>query len=354
MTNRTRSLLARQWDTLLGLAAALVLSILSTLDVVGGDPVAASTLAVLTLIGIALVKDREAREAWRESSIVLTKKVRSLERQIRTIDERMRSGIHVLAASDINAELERTAALTSFWRFKGGTGTYLRAETLPRLAERRGARREVWIEIVDPTDIDVCQRYAGYRRRLENPRSLGDREPWSLPRVRVEAYATVIAAVWFSQHRNLRIHLALTSHMSILRYDMSSFSIVMTNEESPWALKVAAETPTYDCYYDELSQSFDQARPVDVDGVSPLPRNQISDEDVGRTLEQLGLMAPCTDDARVTSPEEISRWAQMLSAIALHAISEPHANQLGFAAGGARNPYLAPVYQSRTSARRVG
>lgn len=51
---------------------------------------------------------------------------------------------------------------TAEWKYKGGTGTYLKAVTLPvnakRARETRMGRR-ITIEILDPTDLDLCRSY---------------------------------------------------------------------------------------------------------------------------------------------------------------------------------------------------
>lgn len=358
MTGRTKLFLKQQWDTLIALIVAAVLSILSALDVVDGDLLAAAVLAVLALVGVALVKDRDAREQIVRSSAVLGAQIEHVNQSLTALHDSTRHAaeLHHIHASDISLELERAMAVATFWRYKGGTGTYLRAETLPRLSESFVRRREVWIEIIDPSDLSVCKRYADYRRRLKHPRSVTDqRDAWSPRRVRIQAYATVLAAAWFNQHRNLRIHLGLSRQMSTLRYEMSSESFIVNNEEGVWAFGAKVKTSTYDCFYDELVYSFEQSRHVDLEAVDVPPAHELTYEHVPAVIERLGVASlhPTHHsplDTAAGDPDEWTLTPEMHSQILHHAISEAHAARLGFTGGGARNPYLASVHRPDVSA----
>jgi hypothetical protein len=218
---------------------------------------------------------------------------------------------------------------TGIWKFKGGTGTYLRAETLPRLAlSKVPGLRKVWIEIIDPGHLDACKAYSNYRRQMLSQYSTHDREDWSLRRVRIESYATIVAALWYTSHHNMTINLALSSTATSFRYDMSSEFIMVTNEhKASTALRTDINSNLYDRYNDELKLSFDQAREVDLTEATITHR--FSGLDVLRALRDLTSVQSSDGFLTDTTCDEI----------AAKAISEAHAAALGQPRGGARNPY---------------
>jgi hypothetical protein len=188
---------------------------------------------------------------------------------------------------------------TDRWVFKGGTGTYLRAVTLPACVD--AARKEhrpieVQFEIIDPTDRELCARYAAFRASLE-PGPDGTGEYWTLDRTRKEAFATVLAACWHRQHFTLlKISGGLSSVMTTFRTDMSSSHVIITQESSTSpALVVEAGKPHFSAYEQELQSSFDQAKPVPLSLAREVP---LSDEpavdEVRRLFARLGLPLPST------------------------------------------------------------
>jgi hypothetical protein len=76
--------------------------------------------------------------------------------------------VHGAEVDRMNNEAHREA---SQWIFKGGTGSHLRAVTLRTCVElAREANRpmRMKIEIIDPTDEQLCRRYAEYRASLRS------------------------------------------------------------------------------------------------------------------------------------------------------------------------------------------
>src|SRR5690348_12971321 len=125
--------------------------------------------------------------------------------------DREPSGVSVLNREEIRLEHEQAHRSTNIWMFKGGTGTYLRAVTLPqciRYSDRERRPLRVQAEIIDPTNQTLCEYYASLLH--SRPDGIGD--PWTSGRTRNEAYATVLAASWYQQrHRILSIEVALSS-----------------------------------------------------------------------------------------------------------------------------------------------
>lgn len=338
MSERTKQFLKAQWDTLATLAAAVVLAVLSGLDVIDGQAISASTLAVLALLCGTIVKDRQARAA----DSVEAHEILAIAH---SVDDRLRfaSDVEAVAPPNIGRRFADAWGSATRWRFKGGTGTYLRAKNLPGISRQVGpAVPDVWIEVIAPDDVPVCETYGNHRRQqpwrspstdgLTPPRSATATdliEPWSTSQVRIEAYATIIAAIWFTLHTRVRAHIALSSTMSTFRYDLSDDFVIITNEDPLGrALMVRRTSSFFASIERELITSFDQARQIDI-STARLPRHRITPDDVRRVLRSLsGLEA---DESFLTS--------EVCAEIASKAISEDHAQELGFERGGATDPY---------------
>lgn len=333
MSERTKKFLKAQWDTLITAVVALVLALLSAVNVLGDRPIRAAILAVLALLCVTIVKDRMARAADAVHVQEILARTHSIDDQLRLVTD-----VKAVPPRHIGRQFAVAWASATRWRFKGGTGTYLRAKTLPELARRPGARvSDVWIEVIAPDDVGVCETYGNHRRQQPWRSSSSDWSstvggqiaPWSTRDVRIEAYATVIAAIWYSAHTRATAHLALSATMSTFRFDLWDEFVMITNEDPLGrGMMITKGSSFFASIERELRTSFDQAREIDVRTVQ-LPRQQITADDVRRALTSLdGLRR---DDAFLTN--------DVCDEIALKAISEEHAQDLGVVRGGAKDPY---------------
>jgi hypothetical protein len=244
-------------DAVIALLIAMTVGVLAVLDVIGTESINGAVLLVLALLAATLLKDRQsASKALIDASAV-----------------RQLSGVEV---GQEHAEARRHAEQ---WIFKGGTGTYLRAVTLKECVEH--ARREqrplrVQLEIIDPTNDELCKAYTQFRSSL-TPGPDGTGEKWTFERTRKESFATVLAACWYRQRFTfLTIEVGLSKIMATFRWDLSSRSVIMTQDDpSGPALVFTNGKPYYRAYSRELVASFRQARRVDIDKASEL---QLSDE----------------------------------------------------------------------------
>jgi hypothetical protein len=252
-------------DGVVALLIAVTVGILAILDVLGAEKINAAILLVLALLAATLLKDRQSAAKAADTSAV-----------------RQLSGLEY---GQENAQARRH---TDQWIFKGGTGTYLRAVTLPECVEH--ARREqrplrMQLEIIDPTDESLCTAYAQFRYSL-SPGPDGTGETWTVQRTRKESFATVLAACWYRQrYPFLTIEVGLSKVMSTLRWDLSSQSMIMTQDNpSHPALMFAKGKPYYRAYSRELVASFRQARRIDLDKANEL---QLSDEPTVEEIRKL-------------------------------------------------------------------
>jgi hypothetical protein len=123
---------------------------------------------------------------------------------------------------------------------------------------------------------------------------------------------------------------ALTGKMSILRYDMSERSLVITNEDARSnAIKVRGGVSLYYRFAEELSRSFEQSRRLDMAAVPELPSDLLVADTVRSALSALDLVPQ--DGAELDDA--------MCALISQKAVSASHAHELGFQSGEARNPY---------------
>ena len=296
------SWLGRNADGLIALLIAFCIGVLGLADVVGTDQVNEATLLILAVVAVVLLRDRlSGRSMEREVQKVLDR-ADSIEQTVgvmhRAMDEM--GGVRILAGADVGRALEQARRGTDTWMFKGGTGTYVRAVTLPRLADdaRRQARRlTVRLEIIDPTNTEICERYARFRRSLSpQPDAIG--EKWTLDRTRKESFATVLAACWYQQRSELLgIDVRLSVVATTFRWDLSSSCIIITQED-PQVPALMFERGKSKSYYDrwniELQTSLDQARRVSIDEAAKAV--SLSDEptvdEVSRLFTRLNLALP--------------------------------------------------------------
>jgi hypothetical protein len=296
--------LGRNVDPLLALLVAGVIVTLDIVTNVPSDTVNAGILLVLGVLSVAVLRDRvrddeveeRVQEQFRRAGEVQVA-LEALEKQVGTASDALSdaSMVRVLAWPEITQALAAARRDTDRWQFRGGTGTYIRAVTLPEcVANARRDRRAllVRLEIIDPTNDEVCTSYARFRRSVA-----GAQTGWTVERTRRESYATIVAASWHAQrYELLDIEIGLSQTMPTLRWDLSKNSLLITQEDprNP-ALMVDNGKLLYDYFHTELRKSFEQARRVSLDHVRHL---QLSDDptvdEVRKLFQALNMPLPST------------------------------------------------------------
>jgi hypothetical protein len=301
-------------DGSIALVLALAVGALGVLNVVNRDLVNSATLLILALLAEVILRERwqrsrvegEIRQGLDRTAQILTvlpdrldslAGVAEVLSQTRAALAKL-SMVQVLNGTDVGEALADARRHTDRWHFKGGTGTYIRAVTLPeciRNARQRKGRLTVRIEIVDPTDEEVCRRYAEFRSTLSPNRPDGIGERWTPDRTRKEAFATILAACWYKQSNGLLdIDVRLSPVMTTFRWDLSSRSMVVTQEDpSAPALRIEEDTFYYDRWSTELMASLEQARRVPIEKARQV---QLSDrptvEETRHLFEAAGVPLP--------------------------------------------------------------
>jgi membrane protein implicated in regulation of membrane protease activity len=324
--------LSRNADGAIALALAIVLALLVLADIVQADRyVTAATLIVLALLATTLLQDRARAESGEKRTEEVTQRtLELLERMpdakgIAELRETVASArkamddssmVRIVPGEEVRHVLQAARQDTDRWFFKGGTGTFLRAVTLPEcvaLARREKRTLKLQIEIIDPTDDLVCRRYAEYRRSLSD----GTGEAWTTDRTRKESFATIVAVCWYRQHFTfLDVTLGLSSVMTTFRWDMSSRFLVITQEDPNGPALVAdAGRPYYRAWDRELHASLEQARRVPLDRVREV---ELSEE-------------PTIDEVR--------KLLRAVGSELPHAFGDPEASDIIRRAIKAPNPY---------------
>ncbi|KUN01730.1 hypothetical protein AQI95_30325 [Streptomyces yokosukanensis] len=269
----------RNVDGVVAIGVALVVGAMDVLNQNMDDNiVSGATLLVLAALVYGSLTERRRRMADLRAATAGTS--RAIE------DLAM---VRALSGAEVALAHERARRATTRWVFKGGTGTYLRAVTLPECvleAQRQRRSLSMKIDIINPADDHVCAAYARFRS------TFGFTE-WTVERTRKEAYATVVAACWHRQRLDtLEIDVHLSSVAPTLRFDLSDTCLIITQDDpSRVSLYVERDRPLYDYYVTELHQSREQAVKLDLREAVPLADEPTVDE-VGRLLDRLGLPLP--------------------------------------------------------------
>lgn len=308
--------LAKNADAAFALVLSLAVAIITLVDIgldVGDDVVSGATLLVLGLVATALLRDRRRRrpveaqvtDTLQKSAATLEELSQKLDRVQRfesTLSRTQRALdetalIQIVSGGEVGRVLAEARRGTDRWFFKGGTGTYIRAKTLPDCVE--AARRErrtllFRLEIIDPNNPELCDGYARHRRSVsDRPDATG--EPWTLERTRKEAYATILAACWYRQRfRMLDIDIGLSATMTTLRYDLSATCVVITRDDPQGkALVIGSDKFYYSWCMAELLTSLDQARRVPIEDAIAVPLDdEPTVEEVRRLFAAIGSELP--------------------------------------------------------------
>lgn len=178
-----------------------------------------------------------------------------------------RSEMSVVPPVDISGLLTSAARSTEKWWFRGGTGRYLRAVTLPELlktAQHSSSRRELNVQLIDPTNLSICREYASYRASLRSAKESASE--WTQDQVRSEIYATILSLFRVARENSLlQIELTVLASFSSFRLDLSSGYVVITKEDrlAP-AVRCDYGTFFYRAYHDDMRLTARQGRPIPV------------------------------------------------------------------------------------------
>lgn len=215
-----------------------------------------------------------------------------------------RGAMSIIGGHEIGSEFDRMLTGASGWSFRGGTGRWVRAVVLPRLAasaRRDNRSMDVYLEVLNPWNSDACQQYAQYRARARS--GLGSQ--WTAHNARNQILATLVLSVLTAQrHPLLRLRVHVTDVVSVFRLDWSSTGAMVTKEDprEP-ALYCRPNEYFHIAYGEDLRLSEQRSTPLPIGAVALLPDGAVSKDNVKLVLDQLGpdLDLADTDLAQIAS-----------------------------------------------------
>lgn len=251
------------------LLVAAVVSVLDLLEILKDGQADKLILPVLALLAFVWIRDRGRQGRAAEEITHLASTTDGMWRLLSSGDS-----VKSLTGPAISRVLAEARAGSDLWLFKGGTGTYIRAVTLPECIERakrtRGRLRFL-LELLDPTDEQLCRSYTELHRNLSHDGS--EEKSWTALGTRKDVYATIMAACWYRQRNSqlLDIKIGLSTTISLFRCDLTSHNLVITQRgpEFP-ALAIPRTSPHYNPWYVELENSLNQTKLLPVDKATPL------------------------------------------------------------------------------------
>jgi hypothetical protein len=252
-------------ESAIALGLAVFISVLGLVDLVPADLIGKAIPLTLGVLAFAMLRER-----WRQET-VNTELHKSIKETLDGL-----AAVRIAAGIEATEALARARAGTDRWIFKGGTGTHTRVVTLPEcLREVRRVRRvfRVRMEILDPTDLELCNRYARLYQGLAEDEH-DDARSWTGKGTQIESYATILAGCWYKQEFEhlLDIEIGLSGSLSTFRWDLSATHLIVTQRGPRFpAMIVEKGRSYYDSWDIELRTSFGECRQVRMERALEIP-----------------------------------------------------------------------------------
>ncbi|MEU7830029.1 MULTISPECIES: hypothetical protein [unclassified Nonomuraea] len=299
-----------QADAVIALILAVVFSVLGVLEAVPGDVINNTILVTLAVLAFSLLRDRWRKQETGETalrrfseligdlddSLYELREVRQLGGEMAPVYGLLRglAEVEVLAGPAISRAFSEARRSCDFWEFKGGTGTYLRAKTLPELARLSRLRNRpirIRVDILDPADFELCDAYARYQQQIAHELWPQDNGEGVGKRIQLNCFATVLSAFRYNQRSPLDIELSLSSVWSNQRFDRYNDHLLITVRDKGWpAYRIRSNAKLYADYSTHLSVSFRQARAVRLSGLGDSVLAEIpSTAEIRQLFDQLHL-----------------------------------------------------------------
>lgn len=177
-------------------------------------------LFILVLVERQAARHRdETRDAERAT---MARNLGDIERNVTLLQK---GHITEVPADDVGARLSELLASTSEWHFRGGSGRWQRSDVLPALAHVTDRDVRYVMQILNPSDPELCRRYARYRARQRPPaaRRPDEAQPET---VRDDILACIYAAAWYRFRTRLQAEVYLQPLYSPLRLDIGTTGLI--------------------------------------------------------------------------------------------------------------------------------
>lgn len=214
--------------------------------------------------------------------------------------------IRQISGDRIGEALEQLLSGSNQWHFRGGSGRWQLETVLPELSARRDLPSRYVMQIIDPLDDELCERYGHYRARSRMP----DQAPSVSdgPRlVRHDILACIYAAGWYRFHSQIRPELTLLRTYSPLRIDCGNSGLMVTiaNKAAP-GLWAASGTWYYRSVVDELEQLEEVSRRLKLpreESVYPASLSAVTGDNVMSMLALVKSRQPNGDESDFLTKE---------------------------------------------------
>ncbi|MBB5078792.1 hypothetical protein [Nonomuraea endophytica] len=285
-------------DILVALTVAIIVSALDIAGIATAEAVSNATVATLAVLAFVMLRSRMRAES---AENVVEQAIVAADRKIDLLPSRLQeqSAARLVKGEEFNRLLADARLDTDRWIFKGSTGAYVRAVTLPEcLGRARQGRRAllVRLEILDPNDIHLCERFVRLHQSLALSAD-GPESTWTGDGTRMELYATVLSACWHHQrYELLDVEIGFSSIASTFRYELSSRYMFITQRGPDFpATVITGNALALDCWATELHASMRQARSLDIRrGAAVTLSSPPTVEEVRTLFERLDLALPET------------------------------------------------------------
>jgi hypothetical protein len=314
--------LRRDPEQLIILLAAATVAVLGVTDTVNdAKTLLAATLGTLAVLGFSLLKQATRQEINDQRVVELGQSVDVARKGIDEVEHILKrnSSVGELTTRAAKQKAFETAMISAnMWQFRGGTGSFTRAWTLPALAARAresstGAHWRVQLQILDPQNTARCQEYAEYRAKLSRRPGSAVQATWTTEHVQTSCLATIFAAHWHQQHEFLVVEIRLRAEFSTLRHDISPESIIITNEDSHFPAlhirRLEDASALYHAYRADFDLSFaslDPALKAKSDIRVPADKDQVTEDDVFRVLRDVGIAEQTLEGLSLGSIRELA------------------------------------------------
>lgn len=174
-------------------------------------------------------------------------------------------GLQELQPKEITAEFDNLLANTYRWRYKGNFGRYLRGTVLPTLSGRSNVH--VSVCIIDPTDLDLCEKHAQYRRSIN---AIDKGRSYDADVVALEVVTTIIICSWYVANGTMAIEMYLSKVFDPVRIDSNDEAMILTVEDRrSSALKLASGHFMYEHFDNQMKYAREQSRKIELIGIPP-------------------------------------------------------------------------------------
>lgn len=252
--------LADNADVVIGLGLAVFASVLGIAGIVPGYVVANVTVLTLATLAFVMLRDRGRQE---KAAKQITGSVTSASAQVLHLFTKFQEDrpIKILNGPEISRALVVARTGTDQLVFKGATGTFTRAVSLPEcLAAARDSRTllRVRIEVFDPADTRLLENYVKlYASWAEGPDD--PQGHWTVDDTRKEILATILAACWHKEkHQWLDIEVFLSPALTTFRWDLTHSALIITQIGPRFpAMLIERGDVYYSCWSTELHASME-------------------------------------------------------------------------------------------------